>query len=156
MPAVANQGELGTSFTKIETGTATIVVDRDAIPNTDQNLPVPGKTEVPEIVVLSAAGVLAPNALLVAGRQARITLNSNELVLSDSKGYLKASLHEIGHLMGLGDHNGFNGSTVMNQFRLRKELDMLGIRDDLGGNVADRVTYCDRRRAKEAATRPWP
>lgn len=149
---------LGTSFTKVPTGGAMIVIEREAIPNDaqEENVPVPGKTIVVELVVLSGAGTITPAALSAPNRNAIIRLNTTENVLNEPTGYLKATLHEIGHLLGLGDAKGFNGSSVMNNFRLRKELGAIGIRDDLGGNLPTKIPACDRKRAKEAPTRPWP
>jgi ABC-type phosphate/phosphonate transport system ATPase subunit len=67
--------------------------------------------------------------------------------------YRKAALHEIGHLMGLGDNvavvgtrlTGKNASTVMNLAS--------ALTDDPDGNVAMTVTPCDTEKAKQAYTR---
>jgi hypothetical protein len=73
----------------------------------------------------------------------QFTTNTN--LLSSCTGYLKATLHELGHASGLNDASGSGGSSVMNQF---------GGKDDGGGKLPVDVTACDKNRARVATPNP--
>jgi predicted Zn-dependent protease len=55
--------------------------------------------------------------------------------------YLKASLHEAGHVLGLEDNNSQLGTTVMNA--------PSGLINDRDQNQPMTVTACDAKRARE-------
>lgn len=148
---------LNTRFVEVGTGQpATIIIYRTPIPQNERGEYVPGGTNIPLHVKEATGFVPTPGALSATNSNATITLNASELVLYEPRGFLKATLHEIGHLLGLGDGSGMGGSSVMNQFRHRKDLSLLGIKDDFGGNLPTDVEPCDRAKAFAAPNRPWP
>jgi hypothetical protein len=75
--------------------------------------------------------------------------------LLSGPGYLKMTLHEIGHSMGLDDNHRRRGSSVMNQFSIdnsrRRELG--GMRDDPLGDIATSVMPCDIAAVKRSRAR---
>lgn len=70
-----------------------------------------------------------------------ISYSTNTSLISSCDGFLKATLHELGHLMGLADNYGTNCSTIMNQFSGG---------NDSGGNLPDHPTQCDEDRTGDA------
>ena len=78
------------------------------------------------------------------------TYNTLTSVLFGEAGYRKATLHEIGHTLGLADNDPYkgNGTSVMNHFSK-------GLPDDMKMHkVATTVRPCDAQKAWEAAQRP--
>ena len=89
---------------------------------------------------------------------ANVYFNTDVNILSSNEAYLKVALHEIGHILGLGDNlNRQSGSSVMNVFGPNFAMPAIWrLRDDGGRYVATTVRPCDAVRAKDASTRSWP
>jgi hypothetical protein len=83
-----------------------------------------------------------------------VQFSDNIRAIYSKEGYLKTALHEIGHLLGLADNNGSNGTSVMNL--LAGNLERSASADDPNRNIPTEVQPCDRQRAKLAAETPWP
>jgi hypothetical protein len=88
--------------------------------------------------------------------KAFVQFNVDPNSLRRETGYLKAGMHEIGHVLGLGHPKGFSGSSVMNDFGISKALGPIGSADDAGGNLPTNVRECDRYKASQAPNRPFP
>lgn len=73
---------------------------------------------------------------------ATIWVSPNRRLIDSCAGITKVVLHELGHLHGLADHRGPNGSTVMNNFEFK---------NDRGGRVAVEPSRCDALQAAEAS-----
>jgi hypothetical protein len=108
-------------------------------------LPVVGKTQ---------AGAIDADGSITGARVVFTTRSA----LSTPLGYLKAALHEGGHLHGLGDNYGFHGSTAMNPFGMGTSGPLPTIKEnDCPGNVATSINKCNRDMAKYYKDhRPWP
>jgi hypothetical protein len=88
---------------------------------------------------------------------AEIDFNTDPDALTSDPGYLKVSLHEIGHTLGLGDASLPRGKSVMNSMAVAHSLPpALGKPNDQGGNMPIVVTRCDAQRAYDASLRSWP
>lgn len=74
--------------------------------------------------------------------RATIWLSPDRRLMDSCVAITKAVLHELGHLHGLADHRGPNGSTVMNDFERK---------NDRGGRVALEPSICDARQAVRAS-----
>jgi hypothetical protein len=81
-----------------------------------------------------------------------INLTANSRYLKETGGFIKSTLHELGHAHGLDDNFGDKGSTVMNQFSFVDANKRSGA-DDPSGQVPLDVTSCDERRASQAINR---
>jgi hypothetical protein len=79
----------------------------------------------------------------VVGGGIQFTTDAN--ALSSCAGYMKVTLHELGHMAGLADAHYRNGASSMDQ---------LAGKDDAGGNVPRDVTRCDRNRSRTATPNP--
>ncbi len=103
------------------------------------------------ITPITAAGNFIPqstgqqNGHIVGGN---LHLTTYQFLLSDRTGYRRATLHEIGHTLGLwhttldsGGH--IRGESVMNP---------LGGRNDIARNIPDVPTACDVQKALEYST----
>lgn len=88
-------------------------------------------------------------------RTAYVRFNTDTSVINGEVGYLKVGLHEIGHMLGLADNAGFNGSSVMNHLGADFERSN-NTADDPFRNLPWDVTSCDRDRAKLSAEDTWP
>lgn len=79
----------------------------------------------------------------------RIDFTTNTSILDNSTGAFQFAMHEIGHLLGLGDTNRQDGKSVMNRY--------LGKNDSQNGQ-AKRVSLCDATAvasAQHLAPGPW-
>ncbi len=76
--------------------------------------------------------------------QATIWLSSDAGILDSCEGLTKITMHELGHLHGLGDNKRFRGPSVMNRALHR---------NDEGGRIPESPTACDARQARHASTR---
>ena len=89
-------------------------------------------------------------------------LTTDETALFAGIGYLKATLHEIGHSLGLAHltakQNCAHGSSVMNKFKRILGGNLLENRDDRGNspdvNLPQDVTACDEKRALDRSQTP--
>jgi hypothetical protein len=100
---------------------------------------------------------LPSDGIIIGGR---LEFTMDELLLREKNGYLKAALHEIGHLLGLANtpERSPRGSSVMNGWsQIVKSGEPPAARaDDNGNNVPTEVRPCDRAKALGASVRPWP
>jgi hypothetical protein len=76
--------------------------------------------------------------------------------ITDTRVYYKVGLHEIGHLMGLGDI--YPPVDVNGRYRIGKKsvMNQGGGRNDRLEWISWIITACDLDRAIAAAIRPWP
>ncbi len=140
---IANKSSgLNTSFVPAQAGEIQdITVRKGAIPPKN-GLPVGAQTSPGDV---DANGFISG---------ASITITTDTSILSNGEGYLKAMLHEIGHVVGLADASGDHGSSVMNQ--LSRRPPPFAIANDPNGNIPTDVTSCDQDKALRAVSRSWP
>lgn len=88
-----------------------------------------------------ALPVRSPEGFL---EEATIWLSADDGILDNCKGLTKITLHELGHLHGLGDNAGYRGLSVMNR---------MARKNDKGGRLPLAPTACDALQARHASTR---
>lgn len=126
--AADKASKLNISFTRSE-GSGNVllrVVDKSSFPDPDKNA---GSF----VKGFDAEGY-------VSGGVLNFTNNTN--LLEQPYGFFIVTLHEIGHMHGLGDLNSTDGRSVMNQMRLK---------DDSGGGVRTAPSSCDSSQAVNAS-----
>jgi outer membrane protein assembly factor BamB len=96
----------------------------------------------------------------IFGGNLYLTTNTN--FLSEFVGYSKATMHEVGHSLGLAHltakQNGKRGSSIMNKFKIVEGGNLFDNRDDGGesetGNLPRDVTSCDAQQAYRRSQTP--
>lgn len=98
------------------------------------------------LVPAKTLATTGPDGTVIGGV---VDFNTNTEIISNKNGFLKAALHEIGHLHGLGHprNTGLHVSSVMNDFGEISGGKLYEKRDDFTHNMPDDVTKRDRENA---------